>query len=786
MKKLSSIIFFLAIFCVAKAQNTYTWNVLAGSWTTAASWTPTRTTPAANDILIFNGSVTPTASVTNLPRQTVGRLRVINNASVRLNGGTWTSTTGTLVRSGNTITGTGTSFLTEIRVGEQFYTGTLPSPTTRGEIATITSNTVMNSFASGTIASSSYFIPPSIFVKGGASPALEIQSGSTLILAGANPPVCIFVDSGTTASIAGRLIMSSDRSRLYGVDSASIVVQSGGAIRTDSTFTGNPFTQVGVSNTHIFAPGSSFEFLIGSNLFGLSSPASKAYFSKGSNYIQMSANAPSLSGRTYANFIYRTSATISSTGSNTFGIDSLIVDSGVFNLNLTGAISILGNIRVNSPGTLNFSPATPSTITMSSTTQQEISGNGTLTFTNPVNFAVNNSNGVKLNRNLALGGARLVLTSGNINLNGNSLTLGTSAVAPGSLSRSGGNVHGTGTFTRWFGTTPLTMGQDTGAFPMSENNNTHPLWISGTPTTGGTVTVAYNNTSGISTMGTPFNDNATNNVSVNVRTNRNWVVSTGNGFAGTGLGLRLGTTTDPGTLNNPTNIRITLASAVAPGTAVDGGGTFTSPYAERSGLTDAQLNNTFYIGANSTQNPLPASLISFNGRVLQNKDAEISWVTASELNVSSFVLQRSLDGSEFTNVSEIKAKGISSEKVAYLFTDMGAFSQHKTIYYRLNTIDANGHSELSPIIALTASFPKNSVALPNPVNAEVNISFNTLLNGLVTIDVKDMQGRSVYNTQTEVKNQSGLNLNLSDLKAGIYMLHVNNGTMNQMIRIQKY
>jgi uncharacterized repeat protein (TIGR02543 family) len=68
----------------ALAQTTYTWNVASGSWATAASWTPSRTTPSASDILVFNGSTFATATVTNVPTQTIGRLRIINGANVTM------------------------------------------------------------------------------------------------------------------------------------------------------------------------------------------------------------------------------------------------------------------------------------------------------------------------------------------------------------------------------------------------------------------------------------------------------------------------------------------------------------------------------------------------------------------------------------------------------------------------------------------------------------------------------------------------------------------------------
>ncbi|MEO5989703.1 MAG: Ser-Thr-rich GPI-anchored membrane family protein [Candidatus Eisenbacteria bacterium] len=64
-------------------QHIYTWAVTgSGLWGTAANWSPARTTPATDDILIFDNGATTTA--TSVPTQTIGQLRVLNNTSVLL------------------------------------------------------------------------------------------------------------------------------------------------------------------------------------------------------------------------------------------------------------------------------------------------------------------------------------------------------------------------------------------------------------------------------------------------------------------------------------------------------------------------------------------------------------------------------------------------------------------------------------------------------------------------------------------------------------------------------
>ena len=65
-------------------QHFYTWNQTGtAAWTTATNWTPTRTVPAANDVLMFdNGAASATAS--GVLTQVVGRILVTNNTNITL------------------------------------------------------------------------------------------------------------------------------------------------------------------------------------------------------------------------------------------------------------------------------------------------------------------------------------------------------------------------------------------------------------------------------------------------------------------------------------------------------------------------------------------------------------------------------------------------------------------------------------------------------------------------------------------------------------------------------
>lgn len=97
------------------AQTTYTWNLAGnGSWATAGNWTPTRTTPATNDILVINNG--GTKIITDVTTETIGRLIVGGNTSITLSSSSTARTltisntgTGLDIQTGSTLSLTGTN-----------------------------------------------------------------------------------------------------------------------------------------------------------------------------------------------------------------------------------------------------------------------------------------------------------------------------------------------------------------------------------------------------------------------------------------------------------------------------------------------------------------------------------------------------------------------------------------------------------------------------------------------------------------------------------------------------
>lgn len=185
----------LALFCMAlltmsaSAQITYTWTGSTDTlWTTTTNWSPTRTSPATNDILVFNGAQT------NQPRisasQTVGRvvsswmdtLYIANGTSTVTLTVTGGSPNCLNVSAGSSLTinatGTGGNGILSVGTGGGVDSGTVTILGRAQVLSTDATNRLM--FANGAVfnASQSTGNPFGTSSTGTAN-SVEFKSGST-------------------------------------------------------------------------------------------------------------------------------------------------------------------------------------------------------------------------------------------------------------------------------------------------------------------------------------------------------------------------------------------------------------------------------------------------------------------------------------------------------------------------------------------------------------------------------------------------------------------------------
>jgi glucose/arabinose dehydrogenase len=170
--------------------------------------------------------------------------------------------------------------------------------------------------------------------------------------------------------------------------------------------------------------------------------------------------------------------------------------------------------------------------------------------------------------------------------------------------------------------------------------------------------------------------------------------------------------------------------------------------------------------------PLPLILDAFSVAVQDNGNL-IKWMTESETDLDSFVVERSADGHQFTAIDRQLAKG-GSGKMQYSFLD-NSFPPGDN-YYRLRMVDKTTGYYFSIVIRVFTKLDTNDKLLisPNPVLDNFTLGGFFTSNGPVQIQIMDANGRvikSFYETVSKGFNSMQVS-NMRRLQPGIYFIAV--------------
>lgn len=167
---------------------------------------------------------------------------------------------------------------------------------------------------------------------------------------------------------------------------------------------------------------------------------------------------------------------------------------------------------------------------------------------------------------------------------------------------------------------------------------------------------------------------------------------------------------------------------------------------------------------------LPVELLSFTGEQV-NKQHLLHWTTSTEINTSTFVVERSFSGRDFVSLGSIAAAGNSSTERNYQFTDADPKTGNN--FYRLKMIDLDGSFKYSNVILLKVLGNKATMAVyPNPSTETINIRLDGIEdNSIVNLTLYDIQGKLVDEKNIR-KRSASTSINVRNLSAGIYTLRV--------------
>jgi hypothetical protein len=213
------------------------------------------------------------------------------------------------------------------------------------------------------------------------------------------------------------------------------------------------------------------------------------------------------------------------------------------------------------------------------------------------------------------------------------------------------------------------------------------------------------------------------------------------------------------------------------GTAGTNSGTTSNPQINRTGLSFANLPNTYYIGSvNLSSSSLPVNFISFTASPV-NKKVALSWAVSQEQNAHYFIIERSKDAVRWEILRHLDGKGEADTVSQYTTNDENPYNGLS--YYRLRVTDPDGKQSYSSIRSVNFENKLSGLSIyPNPATNYIRIELPN--DGDYQVTLLNSSGQRINNTI--VRNSHQVELNVSDLKSGIYYFHIHHGEKIELLK----
>ncbi|GGB04224.1 GEVED domain-containing protein [Puia dinghuensis] len=170
---------------------------------------------------------------------------------------------------------------------------------------------------------------------------------------------------------------------------------------------------------------------------------------------------------------------------------------------------------------------------------------------------------------------------------------------------------------------------------------------------------------------------------------------------------------------------------------------------------------------------LATRLVSFTGVPLNGHDVRLNWATANEMNMQSYTIERSSDGTTWGSLRTLTPNNRPESTQQYSTDDLDP--QNGDSYYRLRMTDYGGSAYYSEVVKVNLDNVSFTLTVaPNPFKG--SLVANVALGKEETLFIRliDTRGNLLYSQSVNGKQGTNLiNLNhLPELPQGLYILEV--------------
>ncbi len=200
---------------------------------------------------------------------------------------------------------------------------------------------------------------------------------------------------------------------------------------------------------------------------------------------------------------------------------------------------------------------------------------------------------------------------------------------------------------------------------------------------------------------------------------------------------------------------------------------------DSAGIVINKTDKYYALGnISSAKDPLPVfydSVVAYQ----KNGGVQIEWSNLTERDIATYFVERSVNGSDYSIISQQLPKSNRDDKARYTSFDPNPAPGAN--YYRIKTIEKSTKIIFSKIVKVETDRPvQNFMIYPNPLTANHRtLTISGIKPGAYFLQVVNATGQLVY--QKSINSQGNFNTQLLDLP-----LHIKKGYYNVIVTGDSY
>lgn len=202
---------------------------------------------------------------------------------------------------------------------------------------------------------------------------------------------------------------------------------------------------------------------------------------------------------------------------------------------------------------------------------------------------------------------------------------------------------------------------------------------------------------------------------------------------------------------------------------------------DSAGISINKTDIFYALGSvSSSRDPLPVLYDSVSA-YLKNNVVNIEWSNLTERDIATYFVERSVNGKDFSVISQHLPKSNRDDKASY--TSFDAEPAPGTSFYRIKTIEKNTKIIFSKIMRVETDRPtKNFSIYPNPLKGNhLSLSLSGMKEGKYCLRITNTAGQVIH--QKDLINQGDFTTQLlelpSHIKPGIYTIIIKGDNYQQ-------